>query len=1525
MAIKSYTFIGGLGGENAGFSVSSAGDVDGDGFDDILVGGGGSAPVGFNTFATLGYLLTAKDLEAIDAADGSADGVIDLANVDNQSSSFTFATFNGSASGSFTMSSAGDVDGDGLDDLLIGDPDNRLSGETFLLTAADLASADAADGFSNGVITLANVGAQAGSYRFIGNTSSGDLGLSVSSAGDVDGDGLDDLLIGEPNGGNLASREGAVHLMTADDLAAADAADGFIDGIIQVDNIAAQPGSYSFTGENLNYEAGSAVTSLGDIDGDGLDDLAIGSENADDGGLRSGSIYIVASSNLAAADGADGATDGEVDLGNVAAQSNSYEIQGAGPSQNTGNSIANVGDVDGDGLNDLLIGAFLLDENGNNAGGAYLLSTADLAAADAADGAADGVIDLANVAGLGSSYQFIGSEAGELAGFSVSAAGDVDGDGRGDLLIGSNSGVSYLVAIADLAAADAADGSVDGIIQLANVSDQENSYEFEEGTGIGNAGFSVSSAGDVDGDGLDDLVIGAPDGGGGGGYIINATDLAAADDDGTGEDGIINLGALFFDGVVEGTSGNDLIDGDYLGDPELDRVDNNDNPLGNNDDVIRAGAGNDTIVASYGDDDIDGGTGRDTYVSADLGTSYTFVGQGLVAQAGSRLSMIDDIDGDGLNDFAIASYNLFATQPDTVETFIVSSADLEAADAADGTVDSVINLENVDEQSNSYQIIGAPGQFNPVSDIASAGDVDGDGRGDLFIGMTNNGTGIAEHYLVTGGGLAAADAADGNVDGVIAYDNIEGQDGSYKFVNGGGASGLDAIGTVGDFDGDGVDDLIIGAPNSTSGSGGLGAGANYLVSGVDLAAADAADGTTDGVIDLSNVASLDNSFVIQSTGSSGLTGVTVSSAGDVDGDGLDDFMVVGRNFDNLKFTESAYLISGGDLALIDADDGSLDGVVDIGLFFGPPGFDFGQPGGPGGPDTDSYRFIPDDVTSSAGNEGLKLTGGADLDGDGINDLIIGEPDNPGPIAGDPGSVYFVSGTDLAAADAADGRIDGSINLDSIHTLANSYEFLGEGDDDRAGISLSIVDDMDGDGLKDLLIGAYEGLGSDSTAYLVSGADFAAADAADGTVDGIVELGNVHDQANSYQFVGLRGVELSGGGDVDGDGIGDFLVGSPEMSTASFVGGTAYLISGGDLEALDALDGNTDGIINVGLVTRIDDTVTVDVNDDGDGTVTGTYVTGTDTITSVENYVAGENPDETDTITITDTGSGYLTSDISGLDNNATGTFTPNNGDPVVSFAPGSGTEFSDVLQAIENGPYVSGGTFQITGGDEDGQVGNISFENFETINFNIVCFARGTMITTKTGFVPIEDLAVGAEVMTLDNGYRPIRWIGSHKLDAISLRHKPKLKPVRIRQGALGHGLPYSDLWVSPQHRVLIRSAVAQRMFGQSEVLIAANKLLDVYGFEIDHDAQDVEYFHMLFDQHEIVFSNGAPTESLFTGPEALKSVAPEARAEIQSLFPELLEPDFVPVPARLIPEKGRRMRRLAERHQANERPLLAM
>ncbi len=360
-----------------------------------------------------------------------------------------------------------------------------------------------------------------------------------------------------------------------------------------------------------------------------------------------------------------------------------------------------------------------------------------------------------------------------------------------------------------------------------------------------------------------------------------------------------------------------------------------------------------------------------------------------------------------------------------------------------------------------------------------------------------------------------------------------------------------------------------------------------------------------------------------------------------------------------------------------------------------------------------------------------------------------------------------------------------------------------------------------------------------------------------------------------------------------------------------------------LEMLDAMDGTVDGNIDLGNVALVDETITVDVNDDGDGTATGTYFTGTDTFTSVENFVAGENTDEADTITITDTGSGYTTADISGIDDNASGVFVPANGDPSIAFGPGTGTLFSDVVDSIENGGNLQGGSFQITGGDEDGQVGDISFENFETINFAVVCFARGTEIATRNGLVAIEDLAAGDPVITMDHGFRPIRWIGSRKLDAIDLEMHPKLRPIRISAGALGNGLPEHDLHVSPQHRVLVRSRIAERMFGKREVLVPANKLLVLDGFEIDTQAENVEYFHMLFDEHEIVFSNGAPTESLFTGPEALKAVAPEAREEITTLFPQLLDKDFKPVSARPIPERGWMMKKLAERYHNNRKPLL--
>lgn len=206
---------------------------------------------------------------------------------------------------------------------------------------------------------------------------------------------------------------------------------------------------------------------------------------------------------------------------------------------------------------------------------------------------------------------------------------------------------------------------------------------------------------------------------------------------------------------------------------------------------------------------------------------------------------------------------------------------------------------------------------------------------------------------------------------------------------------------------------------------------------------------------------------------------------------------------------------------------------------------------------------------------------------------------------------------------------------------------------------------------------------------------------------------------------------------------------------------------------------------------------------------------------------------------------------------------------------------------------------------------------------DIVCFAAGTMILTPQGYRLIEELEIGDLVATKDNGYKPLQWIGSQKLDAITLQANPHLRPIRIRAGALGDNVPSSDLLVSPQHRILVRSKIAQRLFGTNEVLVAAKQLLLVDGIDIAEDKIEVEYFHFLFDDHQVVISNGAETESLYTGPQALKSVGSAALEEIFTLFPQLRDPEERPEGARLL-LSGRQGRKLAQRHAQNSKPLVA-
>ncbi|MDK3018080.1 Hint domain-containing protein [Pseudodonghicola flavimaris] len=204
-----------------------------------------------------------------------------------------------------------------------------------------------------------------------------------------------------------------------------------------------------------------------------------------------------------------------------------------------------------------------------------------------------------------------------------------------------------------------------------------------------------------------------------------------------------------------------------------------------------------------------------------------------------------------------------------------------------------------------------------------------------------------------------------------------------------------------------------------------------------------------------------------------------------------------------------------------------------------------------------------------------------------------------------------------------------------------------------------------------------------------------------------------------------------------------------------------------------------------------------------------------------------------------------------------------------------------------------------------------------------VCFTGGTLIATLRGEVPVEELQTGDRVLTLDNGPRPLRLIVSRRLDAAALQRAPKLRPVRIAAGALGPRVPREDLLVSQQHRMLVSSRIALRMFDAAEVLVAAKHLIGAPGITLARDLPEVTYYHFLFDQHQIVSANGALSESLFTGPEALKTIAPEGREEILALFPELLDhPGLRPVPARLM-IKGKDAKAMTARHRKHRRPFL--
>ena len=282
----------------------------------------------------------------------------------------------------------------------------------------------------------------------------------------------------------------------------------------------------------------------------------------------------------------------------------------------------------------------------------------------------------------------------------------------------------------------------------------------------------------------------------------------------------------------------------------------------------------------------------------------------------------------------------------------------------------------------------------------------------------------------------------------------------------------------------------------------------------------------------------------------------------------------------------------------------------------------------------------------------------------------------------------------------------------------------------------------------------------------------------------------------------------------------------------------------------------------------------------------------------------------------------------------------NGGDNVVIFDPGNneyisatfgGTTVDPTTRSDFPDPATQSGSGENFGGDIDGNSiqrspdGADTFVNDEapTPGTTNVCFTGGTQFETADGIVLIENIRPGDLLKTHDGRLVAVKWIWAKRWMAQDLRKNPKLWPVKIERHAFGKGIPHRAMYVSQHHRLLVSSRIAERMFGQPDILVPAKDLLDIEGVTLVHDSASLTYYHILFDTHEVIWADGIPAESLFLGAEVLKSLSPEALEELCLIFRTTCEClaniDFE---TKWLFATGKRARKLAQRHAKNTKSL---
>ena len=382
----------------AGVDISQAGDVNGDGIDDLIIGASGSSP-NDSSYAGKAYVLFGDNAGFPDTL-----GLETL----NGTNGFAMNGINIFADAGSAVSNAGDINGDGVDDIIIG---ARYAPRD---TLVDVGEAYVVFGSTSGFTSPIELSSLDGTNGFtiLGESEDAYTGSSVSTAGDINGDGMDDIIIGAPNALSDTTHSGAAYVIF-----------GTNAGFPSSFNLSAIDGTNGFKIPGLRYEdyTGEAVSNIGDFNNDGIDDIIISAPSASviSPDAHAGESYVIFGNNAGFSHPFDLASlDGN----------NGFLIQGLNDFEYCGAAVSGTGDVNGDGIDDLVLSAPLASPNGNvHAGETYVIFGTDSIFATG--------FSLANIDG-NNGFIIQGSTSYDYSGISVSGVGDLNGDGANDVVIG---------------------------------------------------------------------------------------------------------------------------------------------------------------------------------------------------------------------------------------------------------------------------------------------------------------------------------------------------------------------------------------------------------------------------------------------------------------------------------------------------------------------------------------------------------------------------------------------------------------------------------------------------------------------------------------------------------------------------------------------------------------------------------------------------------------------------------------------------------------------------------------------------------------------------------------------------------------------------------------------------------------------------------------------------------------------------------------------------------------------------------